>query len=104
MKSVIYTNKEKPDIKQHRILTEKLHNTFQEKNIAYGNSFRDTFKEYGIIAALTRITDKFNRFKTLALKRETCAGDESIIDTLMDMANYCLMTVMEIKHEDNRDS
>ena len=28
-------------------------------------------------------------------------GDEAIEDTLLDMANYCLMTYMELQKENN---
>lgn len=88
--------------KRHQDLLDDIHATYQQKNTAYGDSFHDTYADLGIIAAATRISDKFNRFKTLAkdrYKNTIDQGDESITDTLMDMANYCLMTVMEIERE-----
>lgn len=88
--------------KRHQDLLDDIHATYQQKNTAYGDSFHDTYTDLGIIAAATRISDKFNRFKTLAKDRQTNKidqGDESITDTLMDMANYCIMTVMEIERE-----
>lgn len=89
--------------KRHQDLLDDIHVTYQQKNTAYGDSFHDTYADLGIIAAATRISDKFNRFKTLAKDRYKSnhidQGDESITDTLMDMANYCIMTVMEIERE-----
>ena len=37
------------------------------------------------------------RLKSLTKKKEVLVKDESIIDTLKDMANYCLMTVIELE-------
>ena len=48
--------------------------------------------------AAIRISDKVNRFKTL-IKAKGQVNDESIRDTLIDTANYCIMTVMELDKE-----
>lgn len=81
-----------------RILTK----TYMDKNADYGNSFGNMFQELGIITALTRIGDKFNRLKSLSLKRDICVVDESIRDTLMDMANYCIMTIIELDLQEEK--
>lgn len=86
-------------VKQHREICNKLNTIYEQKNKAYGNSFSDTFNDLGIISAVTRISDKFNRLKTLAKNEYIPQGDESISDTLLDMANYCIMTYMEINGE-----
>lgn len=86
-------------VKRHEELVKELHDTFVKKNTDYGSSFHDTYADLGIISAVTRISDKFNRAKTLAknLDKEPNVKDEAITDTLLDMANYCIMTVMEIE-------
>ena len=48
-----------------------------------------------------RLGDKFSRFKTLSRLSANDAGqqrvtDESIRDTLMDLANYAIMTILEM--------
>ena len=49
-----------------------------------------------------RLGDKFNRFKTLSRKLESQkVRDESIRDTLLDLANYAIMTVLEMEGEHN---
>lgn len=91
-----------PDAERHQQLLSQLHETYLQKNTAYGDSFHRTYSDLGIISAIVRISDKYNRAKTLAKDRtsgEIDTGDESIIDTLLDMANYCIMTVMEIEKE-----
>lgn len=66
---------------------------YEEKNERYGDSFSLTFEQYGPISALTRMKDKMNRLENLILNQELDPKDETIIDTLMDLANYCDMTV-----------
>ena len=51
-----------------------------------------------MIAALTRISDKFNRIETLILNDDKGTDDETVIDTLIDMANYCVMTAVYMKN------
>ena len=81
---------------KHEKICESIHHTYIQKNKAYGNSFTDTFEKLGLISAVTRITDKYNRLVNLAINPNVNTGDESIKDTLLDMANYCIMTYMEL--------
>ncbi len=92
------------DIERHGSLCDFLHNLFVRKNHDYGNSFSETYKTLGIISAATRITDKYNRFINLIKNNSQLVGDESIRDTLIDMANYCLMTVMELDRRSNGET
>ena len=86
---------------RHKELTEELTITYRQKNHDYGDSFGKTFQTLGIISAVTRITDKYNRLVALATGKEQQVKDESMIDTLKDMANYCLMTVIELEEQEN---
>ena len=89
---------------QHKDICTKLNETYIQKNKAYGNSFSDTFAKLGIISAVTRITDKYNRLVNLATNQDVNIGDESISDTLLDMANYCIMTYMEIENQKTKET
>ena len=51
--------------------------------------------------ARIRLGDKFNRFKTLSRNKEQKVNDESIRDTLIDLANYAIMTVLEMEGSDH---
>ena len=88
-------------IERHLILCNRLNAIYSQKNKAYGNSFGETFEKLGIISAITRISDKYNRLVNLATHTDVDNGDEAIEDTLLDMANYCLMTYMELQKENN---
>lgn|SRR5699024_234148 len=67
--------------------------TYAMKNRDYGNSFEESLDEDGLIASKVRIGDKYRRFANL-LENDILVEDESIEDTLLDMANYAVMTVM----------
>lgn len=79
-----------------RKVAEELGNLYEAKNKAYGNSFGDTFQKLGIISAVTRISDKYNRLCNLATHPDIDNIGESIDDTLRDLASYAIMTIMEL--------
>ena len=83
-------------------LTEQLIETYKAKNKDYGDSFADSFKEFGITSAVVRMNDKMNRIKSLSKGEDREVKDESLIDSLMDLANYALMTVIELENEQMR--
>ena len=85
---------------KHMELCKYLNHIYAIKNQKYGDSFSVTVQKYGIIAALTRLSDKWQRFETLILTKDSGTPDESIRDTLLDMANYCIMTVMELDQKE----
>ena len=90
-------------IKRHKELCEKMNKTYNQKNEKYGDSFSISVQKYGYVAALTRISDKFDRFEQLILsKKDGSDTDESIIDTCLDAANYFLMTVIELESDEEK--
>lgn len=78
-------------------ILELMYKIYEKKNHDYGNSFSQSVHSYGPIAGLTRIGDKFHRLESLILKGEQKVQDESINDTLIDMANYCVMLRMALE-------
>lgn len=79
------------DIEAYCKIINDLKQTYISKNKDYGNSFEESLDEFGEIAGIVRIGDKFNRIKSLSKTEEVNVKDESKIDTLLDMANYCIM-------------
>lgn len=84
---------------QFRAIAEQIAALYEKKDAAYGNSFGETFRKLGIISAVTRISDKYNRLCNLAANKDIDNLGENIEDTLKDMAAYCIMTIMEIKND-----
>ena len=94
------------DSKEYKLFKQQLDDNlslFLTKNHDYGDSFFKTWykmKDNGILSAYSRISDKFNRFEHYILNLRNKEGyvcDESVIDTLLDMANYAIMTTVAIK-------
>lgn len=81
------------DVDQFIDITQNMAKTYAAKNHDYGNSFEQSLDEFGIVASVVRMGDKMNRIKSL-VKKEAQVKDESIKDTLLDLANYSIMTVM----------
>ena len=85
-------NETKVDL--HKFLCERIHSVYEAKNKDYGDSFSFLRKEFPE-AILIRLGDKYNRLKALMKNGKAEVKDESVEDTLLDLANYCLMEIVE---------
>lgn len=82
----------------HSQICKDLHNLYVTKNSDYGNSVSDTFDKFGIDAFLVRMYDKLNRLYNLTRDdSKQKVSDEKIEDTLLDLANYAILTVIELQ-------
>ena len=79
-----------------RKITDEMNALYERKNHDYGNSFSDTFEKLGSVSAVTRMYDKMNRIISLVSTKEQKVNDESLRDTLIDIPNYAVMTIMEL--------
>lgn len=84
-------------VERHAAICAEINKLYEQKNHDYGNSFHQTFVEEGMAMARIRLGDKFNRFKTLSRNRDQQVKDESMRDTLIDLANYAIMTILEME-------
>lgn len=94
------------NVQRFRRISQDLANLYARKNEDYGDSFGRSVEKYGLISALTRISDKFNRLESLILAHGNAkVSDESLDDTLKDLAAYCIMTLVareQQKEKENR--
>ena len=75
-------------------ILNEIRQLYNRKNADYGNSFDKTLDEFGLVASATRMSDKFNRFKSLIKNQNPVqVQDEKIEDTLIDLASYAIMTI-----------
>lgn len=88
-------------VHHHAEICDEIKVLYQKKNHDYGDSFGQSFQDYGILAGIVRMEDKFNRLKKLARGGDQKVMDESIRDTLIDLANYSIMTVLELEESDD---
>lgn len=84
----------------HKAICEELNKLYEKKNKDYGDSFHQTFLEEGFAMSRIRLSDKLSRFKSLTRSDTQMVQDESVRDTLIDLANYAIMTVMEMDRND----
>ena len=98
---MILKDSNKPKVERHKDLCLGINALYARKNHDYGDSFHTTFEEEGMAMARIRLSDKLNRFKSLSRKSEQQVSDESIRDTLLDLANYAIMTVLEMEDAGN---
>lgn len=88
----------KTKIERHADICHEINDLYARKNHDYGDSFHQTFTEEGMAMARIRLGDKLARFKSLTASGGTLpkVKNESIRDTLIDLANYAIMTVLEL--------
>ena len=82
------------NVQIHAKVCQELTETYEKKNADYGNSFENSLDKHGMIAGIVRMDDKMSRLISLNSKNEQLVLDESMRDTLMDLANYAIMSVM----------
>ena len=81
--------------------TDHLAETLKDKNTAYGDSFTKSVEEDGLLVLKIRLGDKFNRVSSLIKKGELKENDESLKDTLLDMAGYSILGLKYLKEHKN---
>ncbi len=90
-------------IMKHKELCDHMHTVYKQKDADYGSSFakiREKYKEdFPVI--LIRLEDKMSRLENLLVrtKQGALVENESIDDTLLDLACYCIMELVERKLE-----
>lgn len=90
------SGKSKTKIERHYEIVKGLNDLYARKNTDYGDSVHDTYMKYGLTSFLVRLEDKLNRARTLS-KQSALVKDEKLEDTLLDMANYAILAVLELQ-------
>lgn len=83
----------------HQQILNEMHSLYRRKNADYGDSFAQLRKRYPNFVCM-RLFDKLNRLDTLIQPGyEAQVTDEKLEDTLMDIANYAVMEILERRKE-----
>ena len=93
-----YKEDTKMNEKLHQELLDYIHRLYITKNKDYGSSVHDTYTKYGFTSYLVRLEDKLNRARIIS-REEAEVSDEKLEDTLLDLANYAILAVMELRGE-----
>lgn len=86
----------------HAKLCEELTQIYYNKNQDYGDSFAIVRAKVPD-AIRVRLWDKMLRLDNLLSGADALVQSETIEDTLKDMANYCLMELIERQLEKEKD-
>ena len=86
--------KEKTDL--HKKICDKISETYEKKNHDYGDTFSVLFQKYGMIYPIIHLKEKLARIEQLSKEAEKVEG-ESIKDSLLDLANYAILALLEIQ-------
>lgn len=84
-------------------ISDELRELYRAKNHDYGDSFGESYAEWGLVSPCIRLSDKVNRLKSLTQKNRAVT-DESVEDTLVDLACYAIMTLVELRLDGDIDS
>lgn len=91
---------EKTDADRFKEITDKMCDIYKQKNSDYGSSFSKLFKKCGMTYAYGHLAEKIERIDSLSNNEAKVQG-ESMIDSLYDLANYSILTIMEIEKRKN---
>lgn len=89
------------DNEEFKKITNEMSNLFELKNNNYGNSFSKLYDELGPVSGLVPLHNKLNRITSLVKGNKN--NFESLEDSLIDLANYSIMFLIELrKHKNNK--
>lgn len=88
------------NVDKFKQITDEMVKLYERKNSDYGSSIHDTYMKYGAVAYLVRMEDKINRVRSLT-QNNNQKVDEKIKDTLIDLANYSILMLLELEGNKN---
>lgn len=87
------TNKEE----EFEAITKEMLDLYNKKNHDYGDSFNNSLNKRGLVAAIVRMEDKFNRIDSLHSNPEIGKVNEKLDETFIDLANYAVMSIIWLR-------
>lgn len=102
LKDYIDILKNEPDARSFKKITDEMLDTYKVKNHDYGSSFSNLFKECGMTYAYGHMKEKLERVKSL-MKDEAKVKGEGMKDSLLDLANYTILTIMELERKEGEN-
>ena len=80
-------------------IQKELTELYKKKNKDYGNSFEQSLNEYGLLPTIIRLKEKITRADNILMNSQASVAEESIEDTLKDIANYSIITLTWLKNK-----
>lgn len=73
-----------------------------KKNADYGDAFTKSMDIFGSLYLVSRLHDKVQRLINFSLGAEVQVKDETVLDTLMDLACYAIMGIEYYQNVDKK--
>ena len=89
-------------VELHQEVANKLNRVYADKNHDYLDSFAVGYHLFDKMSIVQRLLDKWLRLFGLSYNKAK-VKNESFKDSLLDIANYCIMTVIEIENDSPDD-
>ena len=90
------------NVKMFASICNSMIQLYAKKNHDYGNSFDEGCDKIGTGYPLGRLLDKMNRLIACMGKEDEMQVNESIEDTLTDLACYSVMTLSYLRRNKNK--
>lgn len=88
----------------HQLICRDLHDLYKKKNADYGNSFTDIFAEVGMAYAYGHLAEKLRRIHSLMMRSPANVNGESMRDSLVGLANYAILTIVELDAQKEQEA
>lgn len=76
-------------------IVQEMSELYKKKNANYGDSFARLYQDLGPVAGLVPLYNKLHRASSLIKGGHN--DFESLEDTLVDLANYAIMNIIELR-------
>jgi predicted DNA-binding protein len=80
-------------------IIQQMSDIHRRKNADYGDAAYKGYKEFGITYYIIQLHNKLSRLKSLTENNGKPQVNESIEDTLLDMANYAVLALEALKRD-----
>lgn len=81
---------------------EKVTQIHAIKNKDYDGAFYKNMRKWGVVALCARLSDKMDRLESIVKNGKIEVQDESLEDTLKDIAAYAIMGLVELDRKDEK--
>lgn len=87
-----------------KTIDEKLTDLMERKNKAYGDSYGENYKDFGLVYSASEVANKVNRIRTLTKNPDILDNGEHLFDSYVDLRNYAELAIKAmIEHHDVSD-
>lgn len=89
-------------IKRHEKVCREINRVYEKKARDGDDSFHKMFLEWGLLMVPILLGDKYNSLCALSKDSDQRVSNEAIRDVLIELANFAIMTIIELDKEEEK--